>query len=433
MPLTSSAADVLGVTTLVLVLLLVCAGLGCIAYVLYFRDRIQKQRQPALQDFNALWIVRIILIMLAVLWSLVEILRLPLLRRPNWLFHSWSFRSQANICRFYILSSLGFLEPCFFLTALFLVHGSLRREPFTPRKAWNGKVVALILICCLPVFLFQLFFVVITPNIEYKKNSGGVYNVENEGYGGKLPHYFTQAFVNVTMDTKEVAVCCYPLLSTLVLTTFVLLYASYFFVLGWRVVDVVINRYLQRRLYGLVGAILVLLPLHVLFLGLSVLSKPTHVPFELLSFFGFIMVLLCTTVGEGILVIRPIADALAVGWVALDAPSESGRDTDAGPAEGLVSLSVFGSDDDEASLVGSRALFAKSQSRHSRHAEDHGDDYGSARRSFLRPPLDNTGSFSDHNGTTPFFNPDSPALPGKPLIAHHLAQNPADKPFYPFL
>lgn len=49
MPLTSSAADVLGVTTLVLVLLLVCAGLGCIAYVLYFRDRIQKQRQPALQ------------------------------------------------------------------------------------------------------------------------------------------------------------------------------------------------------------------------------------------------------------------------------------------------------------------------------------------------------------------------------------------------
>lgn len=49
MPLTSSAADVLGVATLVLVLLLVCAGLGCIAYVLYFRARIQKERLPALQ------------------------------------------------------------------------------------------------------------------------------------------------------------------------------------------------------------------------------------------------------------------------------------------------------------------------------------------------------------------------------------------------
>lgn len=317
---------------------------------------------------------------------------------------------------------MGFLEPCFFLTALFLVHGSLRKVPFTPRRAWNGKVVALILICCLPVFLFQLFFVVISPSIGFKK-SGGVYNLENEGYGGKVPYYFTQAFVNVTIDSREVAVCCYPFLSTLVLASFGILYSAYFLLLGWRVVRVVINRYLQRRLYGLLGALLLLLPLHVLFLGLSVLSKPTHVSFELLSFFAFIMVLLCTTVGEGILVIRPIADALAVGWVVY-AASESGRDTDA-PGEGLVSLSVFGSDDDEASLVGSRALFAKSQSRNrSRDAED--SEFGSARRSFLRP----TGSFSDHNGV-PYFNPDSPALPGKPLIAHHHHQN--QQPFYPFL
>ena len=49
MPLTGSAVDVLGVATLVLVLLLVCAGLGCIAYVLYFRARIRKERLPALQ------------------------------------------------------------------------------------------------------------------------------------------------------------------------------------------------------------------------------------------------------------------------------------------------------------------------------------------------------------------------------------------------
>lgn len=378
----------------------------------------------SLQDFNALWIVRIILIVLAVLWSLVELLRLPLLRQPNWVFHSWSFRSQANVCRFYILSSLGFLEPCFFLTALFLVHGSLRRAPFTPRKAWNGKVVALILICCLPVFLFQLFFVLISPNIEFKASSGGVYNLENEGYGGKVPYYFTQAFQNVTIGAKEIAVCSYPLLSTLVLATFGVLYSAYFLILGWRVVGVVINRCLQRRLYGLLGALLLLLPLHVMFLGLSVLSEPTHLPFELMSFFGFIMVLLCTTVGEGILVIRPIADALAVGWV-VHAPSESGRDTDV-PGEGpmSVSLSVFGSDDDEASLVGSQSLFAKTQSR---AADVQDKEYGST-RSFLRP-LDHTESFSDHNGT-PFFIPDSPALPGKPMIPHHHHQN---HPFYPFL
>ncbi|KAG0585404.1 hypothetical protein M758_2G008500 [Ceratodon purpureus] len=424
MPLTSSASDVLGVATLVLVLLLVCAGLGCIAYVLYFRARIQQERLPALQDFNALWIVRIIFTVLGVLWSLVQLLRLPLLRQPNWIFHSWSFGSQANVCRFYILSSLGFLEPCFFLTALFLVHGSLRKAPFTPRKAWNGKVVALILICCLPVFLFQLFFVVISPNIEFKRSSGGVYNLENEGYGGKVPYYFTQVFQNVTIgDTKEIAVCCYPLLSTLVLATFGVLYSAYFLILGWRVVGVVINRCLQRRLYGLLGALLLLLPLHVMFLGLSVLSQPAELPFELMSFFGFIIVLLCTTVGEGILVIRPIADAMAVRWEY--APSELGRDHDL-PGEGPMSvpLSVFGSDDDEASLVGSQSLFAKSQSR---AADVQEKEYGSA-RSFLKP-LDHAGSFSEHNGT-PFFNPDSPALPGKPLITHHHHQN---HPFYPFL
>jgi hypothetical protein len=49
MPLTSSAVDVLGIATLVLVLLLVCAGVGCVGYVLYFRARIQKERLPALQ------------------------------------------------------------------------------------------------------------------------------------------------------------------------------------------------------------------------------------------------------------------------------------------------------------------------------------------------------------------------------------------------
>ena len=273
------------------------------------------------------------------------------------------------------------------------------------------------------MFLFQLFFVVISPNIEFKKSSGGVYNLENEGYGGKVPYYFTQAFQNVTISGKETAVCCYPLLSTLVLAAFGVLYAAYFLILGWRVVGVIINRCLQRRLYGLLGALLVLLPLHVMFLGLSVLSKPSRLPFELISFFGFIMVLLCTTVGEGILVIRPIADALAVGWVVY-APSESGRDTDV-PGEGpmSVSLSVFGSDDDEASLVGSKSLFAKSQSR---IADVQDREYGSA-RSFLRP-LDHTGSFSDHNAT-PFFNPDSPALPGKPLITHHHHQNHC----YPFL
>ena len=359
------------------------------------------------------------------LWSLVELLRLPLLRQPNWIFHSLSFNSQANICRVYILTSLGFFEPCFFLTALFLVHGSLRNAPFTPRKAWNGKVVALILLCCLPVFLLQLTFVVISPSFEFKRG----YNTTSEGYNGRLPSYFTQAFEKVLMNTREVAVCRYPLLSTLVLAAFGVLYSTYFLVLGWRMVGVVINRYLQRRLYGLLAALLFLLPLHVLLLGLSVLSKPTYLLFELLGFFGFITVLLCTTVGEGILIVRPIADALAVQWVF--SPSESGRDTDV-PGDGVpssVSLSVFGSDDDEALLVSRQSPYVKNRVGTTGHIKGYNE---LGQQSFSRPMIDRTGSFSEHqNGMMPYFNPESPALPGKPLMSHHQQQH--NHSFNPFL
>lgn len=352
------------------------------------------------QDFNSLWIVRIILLVLAVLWSLVELLRLPLLRQPNWALHSVSFRWQANICRFYILSSLGFLEPCFFLTALFLVHGSLRNAPFTPRKSWNGKVVILILSCCLPVFLLQLFLVVISPTFEF--NTG--YASTKEGYHGRLPSYFTQAFEGVLMDTRNVAVCRYPLLSTLVLAAFGVVYSAYFLWLGWRMVGVVINRCLQRRVYGLLAALLFLLPVHVLLLGMSVLSKPTHLVFELLGFFGFLTILLCTTVGEGILVIRPIADALAVQWIF--PPSGFGHETDIAREAALsISLSVVNTDDDEASLVGNRVLGRS-------HVGGDGKEYESGRN--LLQPINGVRSFADQNAG-PFFSPDSLAQPGKLL------------------
>ncbi|KAH9555915.1 hypothetical protein CY35_08G141400 [Sphagnum magellanicum] len=303
MPLTASAVDVLGIATLVLVVLLACLGLGCVLYVLRFRARIHKERLPvALKDFNALWIVRITLILLAMLWCLVELLRLPLLRRQNWLLHSISFRWQANMCRIYILSSIGFLEPCFFLTALFLVHGSLSNAPFTPRKAWNGKMVALILICCLPVFLLQLFFVVISPTFEFK----GGYSAQKEGYNHRLPSYFTEAFEGVQLDSQ-----------------------------------------------------------------------------------------------------RQVAIEAAAARSGSERPLS-------------ISLSMFGSDDDEAALV-----------HHPRHNHirrtslDTDVEFVAAtagRKTFI--PVDRAGSFSDHQSSgIAFGSPDSPALPGKPLLSRSSRAN----------
>jgi hypothetical protein len=414
MTLTASAVDVLGIATLVLVILLVLVGLGCVWYVLHFRARIHKEGIPALQDFNALWIVRIILIVLAVLWSMGELLRLPLLRRQHWLMHSFSFRWQANMCRLYILSSLGFLEPCFFLTALFLVRSSLRKAPFTPRKAWNGKVVALILSCCLPVFLLQLFFVVISPSFEFK----GGYSAQKEGYNGRLPSYFTMAFVSVMMDNRTVAVCQYPLFSILVLAAFGVVYSAYFLLLGWRMVGVVINRCLQRRVYGLLAALLLFLPVHLLFLGMSLFSKPTHLVFELLVFLGFLTVMLSTTVGEGILIIRPIADALAVCGV-FASSQNLGRDMEAmGGGRSLsISLSAIGSDDDEDVLVHRHGQMNQTEL-------DTDIEFVTAMNTYNH--VDPVGNFADQNRVS-FPSPESPALPGKPLLSD------AKKSFIPFL
>ncbi|CAK9236990.1 unnamed protein product [Sphagnum troendelagicum] len=343
MPLTASAVDVLGIATLVLVIVLVPLGLGCVWYVLYFQARIQKERPRApLLHFNALWIVRVILILLAMLWSMGELLRLRLMRRRHWLMHSFSFQWQGNMCRLYIISSLGFLEPCFFLTALFLVHRSLRKTPFTPRKAWNGKVVAIILSCCLPVFLLQLFFVVISPSFEFK----GGYSVQKEGYNHRLPNYFTMTFDLVMMDNQTVAVCQYPLLSILVLAVFVLL---------------------------------------------------------------------CTTVGEWILIIHPIADALAVCSVFVSS-HHLGQESTGGGRSLSTSFPAFVSDDDQVALV--------------QHGQMHGTDLNSnlefvtVVNTFM--PVDHRGSFSDQNEVA-FPSPDYPELPGKPLLSD------TQKAFIPFL
>ncbi|KAL2612925.1 hypothetical protein R1flu_024617 [Riccia fluitans] len=414
MPLTSSAVDAFGVVTLVLVILLCLVGVCCVAYVLYFRSKIRKEQLVALRDFNSLWIVRIILIVFAILWGLGELLRLPLLRREGWLLHSLSFQWQANMCRAYILISLGFLEPCYFLTALFLVHGSLRNAPFTPRKSWNGKVIALILIFCLPVFLLQLFLVVISPSFEFRHG----YDEKDEGYG-KLPKYFTRTFMEMGPSpeaAEHVAVCTYPLLSTLVLALFGCFYIIYFLYLGWRLFTLVINRRLQLRVYGLVIGVVFLLPVHVLFLGFSVLSTPSEPIFEALGFMGFLTVLLCTTVGEGILVIRPIADALAVRWVFESSEKKRKLSVEVVQSEPLLvplsSLSVFGTDRDDGALLSSQGFL--------RSAVGHVDrDTDSMIKEVSLEPMGDSSSYHDRNGIL-ISSPDSPELPGKPLVSHSL-------------
>ncbi len=182
-------------------------------------------------------------------------------------------------------------------------------------------------------------------------------------------------------------------------------------------VGVVINRCLQRRVYGLLAALLFFLPVHLLFLGMSLFSKPTHLVFELLVFLGFLTVMLSTTVGEGVLIIRPIADALAVCGV-FASSQNLGQDMEAmGGGRSLsISLSAIGSDDDEDVVH-----------RHGQMNQTELDtdiEFVTAMNTY--DPVDPVGNFADQTRVS-FPSPESPALPGKPLLSD------AKKSFIPFL
>ncbi|GLJ54272.1 hypothetical protein SUGI_1164230 [Cryptomeria japonica] len=329
---TSSLLHVLGVTTIILVFILCLGGLLCILYVLHFRFKTHKHHLFALREFNSFWVIRIMLVIFAVLWSLLELLRLPLLRHKGWPLSSMGVHWQTNLCKTHMLLSQGVIEPCFYLTALSLVHGPLQNDPFGPRKKGNGRTVFNILVCCLPVFILQLFILVIGPGITFR---GGKSMVK------VLPRSFTRTYevVHHSEGKHDMALCTYPLLSTIVLGSFGFLYISYFLYVCWRMLLLVINKRLQCRVYGLVSTVVLFLPIQVMLLGLSILRKPTEGVFELFSFLGFLTTVMATTLGEGILVIRPIADALAVRWV-FNSNTQFDKTRD-GPGFSSVSIEVF--------------------------------------------------------------------------------------------
>ncbi|XP_020230688.1 uncharacterized protein LOC109811366 [Cajanus cajan] len=294
MPLTRFVADAFSVVTICLVAILLLLGLLCIAYSFYFRSRIHHRGFVQLSYFSGPWIIRIAFILFAIWWGLGEIIRLSFLRRT--LHLKW----QESICKCYIVSNLGFAEPCLFLTLVFLLRAPLQKlETGIMNTKWNRKTAGYILLYCFPVFVLQLFVILIGPQLN-----------KNKGYGKKLPHYFTS--ISFTKE-HDIALCTYPLLSTLLLGLFSIILTSYLFCLGSRILKLVINKGLQKRVYTLILSVSGFLPLRVLFLGLSVLSGPEHFMFEAFAFLAFLALVCCAGVCMCMLVYRPVADCLELG------------------------------------------------------------------------------------------------------------------------
>ncbi|KAF5444419.1 hypothetical protein F2P56_036898 [Juglans regia] len=298
MPLTRFSADAFGVVTICLVAFLIVLGLLCIIYSVYFRSRIRSSGCIQLSYFSGPWIIRITFILFAIWWGFGEVIRLSLLRR------ALNLKWQETVCKGYIVSNLGFAEPCLFLTLVFLLRAPLQKTQLGILNGrWNGKTAGYVLLCCLPVFTLQLFVILIGPQLNKDKS-----------YLRKLPHYFlSTAAASRTGITDDMALCTYPLLSTIFLGIFAMILTAYLFWLGSRILKLVINKSLQKRVYTLVFSVSSFLPLRVLFLGLSVLSKPEHFLFETLVLLAFLALLCCAGLCICMLVYYPVADSLALG------------------------------------------------------------------------------------------------------------------------
>jgi hypothetical protein len=265
------------------------------------------------------------------------------------------------------------------------------------------------------VFAAQLFFVVISPSFEFHKG----YNKNKEGYGARIPKYFTRAF----RESRGEVFCTYPLFSTVVYGVFVCLCITYFLCVAMRMISLVINKGLQRRVYWLIFAV-GLLPLRILFLGFSVLSTPGRPVFEALVFLGFLALTSCATVGVGVLVYLPVADSLAVkGICQTRENNRRHQQSNLIPMESFSrTLSGFVSDnEDDASIVATQSLLEGAMATSIGRDSDSSTKIGSISfRTMLKDvssePVEEVNLFVETNRMLA-SPPGSPPLPGKPMIS----------------
>jgi len=296
MPMTRFSADAFGVVTVALVSLLVLLGLFCIYRSLYFQIRILRRDLLQLVYFSGPWVTRIALVLVAIWWGIWEILRLTLLKQKLRIFSSVTW--QKNVCKFYILSNIGFAEPSMFLTLIFLLHASLqKRESGTLSQHWNRKAILYVLPFCLSILVMQLGLVFIGPKLNEKMNGRP-----------KMSEYF----INTSSVVEGSSICTYPLFSTSFLGLFDFLLILYTVYVGRRLLSLVINKGLRRRVYWLIFSIFLFLPLRVSLLVLSAFLHPGSLAFEAIVFLAFCMLFFSAEVGICMLVYRPVADSLAL-------------------------------------------------------------------------------------------------------------------------
>lgn len=297
MPQTRVAADVFGVVTIALVALAAILGLLCIYRCVYFQLQIRRRGFSYLRYFNGPWIIRIAIIIISIWWGFGEVVRLSFLRGTGKPLSSITWQKYG--CKFYILSNLGFAEPVIFLILAFLLNAALqKKESGTLSQRWNRKTFLYVIIVCIPMFILQLVLILLGPKFNKK---------ETPRTRKKMAKFFLS-----TSLVNNRSICTYPLLSTIILGLLYFMVICYIIYIGTRLVSLVINKGLRRRVYFLGLSIIFFLPMRVLFLGFSVLPHAGNLAYEVLVFFAFLMLLFCNMIGICMLVYLPIADSMVL-------------------------------------------------------------------------------------------------------------------------
>ena len=105
-------------------------------------------------------------------------------------------------------------------------------------------------------------------------------------------------------------ICTYPLLSCILFCVFAIVYSMGLLVACWQVVSMVINKTIRVRINMLGLRVMMALLIQTLFLGAESLWLAEDIGFDGVSLGLLLSVAVCAAVGEIVLVIKPIMEAL---------------------------------------------------------------------------------------------------------------------------
>ncbi|GAA0169845.1 hypothetical protein LIER_24233 [Lithospermum erythrorhizon] len=263
----------------------------CMSFI--FHLRLKSQRLHHLQNFNSVWLVRLALITFAMVWAINEVIRLPFLRRKyQYKFLPFlTLTEQSNLCKIHVVLSFGFLQPGFLIALLFLVNKSIQKQ----NRYCIWPFASICAMCC-PLIILQIFVVSYSPLEDY------------------VPTFMhISSILSSDLNGNKMIFCSYPLFSCIIFAGFAIAYSLAFTLSSWRVMEFVINKSIRGRINVLSFTVMICLPVQILCLGISPLWMPQDPVYCLVALVMFLDVAFCMAVGQIILVLKPIADALAAG------------------------------------------------------------------------------------------------------------------------